>query len=294
MKLVGYIRALAVVCSLAGVHAFAACPETPVRLITDFDDTMKITDVLNKAKAGWNMLFSHDFFTGVPEFYRGFAKDACSEIDVVSGGWDAFSKYTIRDLKTNKVKYEYVHERPNLDISIYQFKSSQLWESHYHTSEYNVLIGDDTESDPEVYNDFMLKFPGQVLAAYIHIVTGRRLPTSVIPYYSIFEVALMEHAAGRLSEKTAMSVAHSVLKNENIQTLFPAYAVCPESASLLSTQYTKAMSQASPKLNHLAQQVNEFMIKSCTERNASKNIIDTCIDILIGSDKPKGDTSPAK
>src|SRR6185437_4644704 len=131
-----------------------------------------------------NTLWSHTFFLGIPEFYRGVARDNCAPIDVVSGGDAKLDGFTERDLDYNNVPYEFIAERPNLQISIYDFKMEQFQAVHATRPGYVVALGDDTQTDDSVMADSMAKFPRWISAGYIHVVTGRQLRAGVTPYYS--------------------------------------------------------------------------------------------------------------
>ena len=91
-----------------------------------------------------------------------------------------------------------------------------------------ILIGDDTENDPEVYADFSArtKQRNKVLAIYIRKITGRDLPKGSTGFVTAYDLALYEFKAGRLSEKDALVVGEAVLQSEN-NVFLPDFQQCP-------------------------------------------------------------------
>jgi phosphatidate phosphatase APP1 len=232
------------------------------QLITDFDDTIKITNTLNNSAAGWNTAFSRAVFTGTTELYKGWAH-AGAQINVVSGGLSAFSTFTLRDLNYNSIPFLALYERPSLADTIYNFKYKTISGLASRNGDKYVLIGDDTQSDFDVYSILQKTNPNKFIAAYIHRVTGRSLPSNVQPYYTDFEVAVFENAAGRFSDADLASSAQAILKMTSVKYLFPKFVVCPKTIDDFSPAYFDAISRLSSPLRSQATRVTSIIVNAC-------------------------------
>jgi hypothetical protein len=89
-----------------------------------------------------------------------------------------------------------------------------------------LLVGDDTEMDPEVYSEFAAPRPNQVLAIYIHRITGRPVPAGSFEFVTAYDIALHEYEARRLSEEQAAIVGNVVLASR-YSSFLPDFQACP-------------------------------------------------------------------
>lgn len=232
------------------------------QVISDNDDTIKITDTLNTTAASWNTIFSRAAFTGSTELFRSWARSG-AEINIVSGGLSMFSVFTTRDLNYNLIPFLGLYERPGVETTIYDFKIKTIISLASKNRDNYVLIGDDTQSDFDVYAAFRRANPTRVLAAYIHKVTGRTLPPNVQPYYTDFEVAVFENVAGRISDADLGRSITAVMNLKNIKFMFPNFAVCPKSIDEFSPQYFEAIAKLTPSLKATATRVTSVIVDDC-------------------------------
>lgn len=210
----------------------AGAPHNPVsfNIVSDVDDTVKITDVPDPLQVAWKGLFGKDVFRGMAGLYREMG---AQKLVFISGG-----PFLLRSSLTKLLVSE--NGFPPADFilrnfwpkpEIRKFKGNALQDLAPKVTGPFVLIGDDTEKDPEAFGDFAASPAGQdrVLAVYIHKVTGRELPPLAVPYFTAFDVALREAAAGRLTADQVVLVGNDVLSAAQDQPdhLFPSYAVCP-------------------------------------------------------------------
>lgn len=201
-------------------------------LVSDLDDTVKITDVSNRDNMHCNAVASKLVFAGMPQLYRFLLGEnsPAGHLMFLSG-----SPYILSD----KLR-EMLNEAHFPDYSLTLRSLKEYFNSHvsdfkkkkmeelYGASKGDsfVLIGDDTEKDPEVYAHFSAN-RNDVFAIYIHRITGRDLPQGSIAFVTAYDIAMHEFLAGRLSEKQAADVGNAVLKSSDV-TFLPNFQGCPE------------------------------------------------------------------
>ena len=192
-------------------------------VVSDYDDTMKIVNVASTVDKIVNGLFTELFFIGVPEYYSGLTN---AELIVVTGSPNFLASHINDSLKKAKIVNYSLFSRGLLDPKA-DFKTRILENLVTQGKGPFVLIGDDTEFDPEVYDAFQKRHPEKVLAIYIHRINNRGVPRSMNYYYSNYEIADAELSAGRLSASTATAVASAILSNQDAKKQFPTYEACP-------------------------------------------------------------------
>ncbi len=239
------------------------------QVISDNDDTLKITNALDTTAAGWNTFFSPAFFTGSTELFRSWARSG-AQINIVSGGLSALSSFTTRDLNYNLIPFLGLYERPTLGITIYDFKLQTISILAKRNLDKYVLIGDDTQSDFDVYSQLRKNNSNRFVAAYIHKITGRTLPPNVQPYYTDFEVAVFENVAGRISDSDLSRSANAILNLTRVEYLFPKFAVCPKSIDELSPQYFEAVAALKPTFKPTAMRVTTAIVDACLKHFSPK------------------------
>ena len=75
------------------------------------------------------------------------------------------------------------------------------------------MLGDDQEHDPRFYESLRDAYPEKVKAIYIHQLNEHILPIGQIGYYTAYEVAAHELAAGRLTENLLHNVKSFITKS---------------------------------------------------------------------------------
>ena len=219
-------------------------------IVSDVDDTVKVTDVLHSARALPNAIGSKLVFAGMPELYAqllGPGSDR-ERLRFISGSSTipdrqltevllAFPAYnlTLRGLKAS-------------DSSVRYYESERMKALYGTSSKMFILIGDDTEFDPEVYTNFAAAMPGQVRAIYIRRITGRQLPTGCIPFVTAYDIALEERLAGHFSEAQAAAVGRAVLASPD-STLLPRFQTCPSAS--IPDRNDPLKNQIQKRLSHL-------------------------------------------
>ncbi|KAG0172567.1 hypothetical protein DFQ28_010319 [Apophysomyces sp. BC1034] len=157
---------------------------TGISVISDIDDTIKITDVPD----GSDAILRNTFFRqarevpGMSDVYRNWAEQGASVHYVSNGPWQVFpalqeffkdTKFpkgsmhlrviTTQDLLLGKPKQHKLEVIPKI---FQDFPNRKF-----------ILVGDSGEYDPEIYQEIYARFPSQVAKIFIHDVTSERAMT---------------------------------------------------------------------------------------------------------------------
>lgn len=231
-------------------------------VISDVDDTIKITNSGSLVDAAWSGVFKKEVFPGMPELYRAWGKQ--HKIYFVTG-----SPTIIRDriqdlLREHKVRYERLVTRSNILERTYSYKLhaiSRIMEAQ--PTEQVVLVGDDVSADHEVFKALDEKFPGRVLVSYVRPVRNRPALAGQVPYVTAYDINTTELAAGRIGLVDYGVITAAVMVGAP-EKLLPPFAWCPTEldGTLLPTESS----------SHLgAQQVEDRVEEICRGRGARRH-----------------------
>ena len=160
-------------------------PPTGLSILSDIDDTVKITNVLDKRQLAVNT-FARPFraVDGMPVVLSRWAAAGMSMHYLSGSTWQLSSQLAaffdsvglpagVLDLKTVRLLDRSVLE---LGADAYEFKVPRIDATlrHYPERQF-VLVGDSGEKDPEVYAEMMKRYPQQISAIYIRDITGEPL-----------------------------------------------------------------------------------------------------------------------
>lgn len=230
-----------------------------VTVISDLDDTIKITDAGNLAHSSYNGIFTERVFTGMPEFLAA-TRTFSDALHVVSAGPKILIRARARDLLNKyKIKFDGLHFRtiPGREGKL-AFKVRTILDIMAKTPGEVILMGDDVDLDPEVYAEIVKAAPERVLAVYIHNVTNRKIPGDFTRYWTTMDLVLKEHLAGRIDAPTATTVVNALLKETKLSRIIPKFADCPtDSVAWEWQQSTIFVTEA----RELGQKLNDFCHK---------------------------------
>lgn len=231
-------------------------------LISDVDDTVKITHVTSKVRAAGRGLLRNAVYAGMAALYQELG----AELVFVSGSPQSLESKLRRSLierggfpEAKFVLRNWLRERDLAD-----FKRMRLQELAHNSAHPLILVGDDSEKDPELFLELANKLPpGRVSAIYIRQNLHRPLPTGVEPFTTAFELAVKELHARRLTTEAALRVGEATLTGagDGGRRLFPPFFICPEgcAAHLFSTTLE-------PRLHAMAQKLHELTASIFKER----------------------------
>ena len=198
---------------------------TSYTVVSDYDDTIKKTNVASPIDTVLNSFFSESVFIGVSEYYSNLKE---AELYILTGTPPFLKDNVVKTLKAvNVTNFKLAQKELPEDVIVFK---TRLLESLLKQGKGPfVLIGDDTQHDPQIYSDFQKKYPEKVLAIHIRRISNRRAAVGVNYFYSTYELTYLEFLAGRISAATVNSAANAVTKNKKSENQFPKYATCPDS-----------------------------------------------------------------
>ncbi len=230
-----------------------------ITVISDLDDTIKITDAGHVAHASYNGIFTERIFTGMPEFLEA-TRSFSDSLHVVSAGPKILIQSRARDLLNDyHIKFEGLHFRkiPGKEGKL-AFKVRTILEIMAKNPGEVILMGDDVDLDPEVYTEIVKQHPERVLAVYIHTVKNRKIPGDFTRYWTSLDLVLKEHIAGRLDATAVGSVISALSKESRLSRIIPNFADCPTSAVVWEWQQSTIFMNESLELSR---KLNEFCHK---------------------------------
>lgn len=237
-----------IVALLFSFNSFAS-----VMVISDLDDTIKITDAGDLGNATWNGIFTEKVFTGMPEFLKHTRKFSDS-LHVVSAGPRLIKSRVLSLLKKHKIQHDgvYLRKIPGKEGKM-DFKVRTIVEIMDKNPGDVILMGDDVDLDPEVYVEVVKRYPSRVIGVYIHTVKDRKIPGNFTRYWTSLDLALKEHIAGRMDNEGVSGVAASLLSEKKLSLIIPKFAHCPTSSVVwewqLATMFSTEAMELSRKLN---------------------------------------------
>ncbi len=202
----------------------------PLILISDLDDTIKISHTQSKLITIYRGLFRSSAFAGMAQLYAELlAFNPRSAFCVVSSSPPQIKRKVEFFLSSNKFPEANLVLRDWMrQPSIVKYKLGSilaLVEKAEQSGAMVILIGDDTEHDPEVFAHVAKRHPERVAARYLRIVRGREMPEGSIGFFTAFDVACAELAAGRLGNDEVLRVGDAVLKSE--KKIIPWFSLKP-------------------------------------------------------------------
>lgn len=193
-----------------------------VSIITDFDDTIKITE----GSGDLSDYLGDDIYTGMPEVFAG-ARTYTESLYVLTASPSIIRSRVKQILSNNKIAHRELILRRDLREGKLEYKAREISKILKANPDDFILIGDDVGKDPEVFDHIEKQFPGRILASYIHIVKARPIPTSVIPYWTSFDLSLREYLEGRMAGEEIEIIWKKLMLEPKFQFIFPKKADCP-------------------------------------------------------------------
>lgn len=236
----------------------------PILLISDLDDTVKISNTESMLSTVYRGLFRSSAFAGMADLYQEILRNPDSQFWIVSSSPPAIIKkidYFIQKNKFPKANIQLRDWIRQSSILKYKLKSIQ---SLVEASKLPViLVGDDTEHDATVFAHVAKKYPEKIIARYIHVVTGAALPDGSTPYFTAFDLACAELSKGRLSNEQVLRVGEAVLRAEKNSRLIPKFSLKPP------LQYVPFLSAVDHTIVELWEKISA-KIESMPKRKAKK------------------------
>lgn len=197
-------------------------------VVSDLDDTIKITNSSGGAGAVYNALFTYKTFSGTEELFQQFSH--YSDIHILTASPKLLRKNVLTLLNRIFLDYKTVTMRSlRKNKDVFKYKYDYLIKKITNNPKIKlILLGDNSGEDHLVYTKVKQLYPDNVEAIYIRKVKNLKLPKEVTPFISTAEVAANEHLMGRVTESELSSVVREVLSGK-FRRVVPRFAFCPKS-----------------------------------------------------------------
>lgn len=212
-----------------GLSLGSVSVEAGVRVVSDIDDTTKITNVADPFSRAWNGLFSSRAFSGMSELYSTLAVERGYSYEYLTGAPEFFTEKVRYFLGKNGFPKGGLHLRPLVGSgSLREYKTRVLKKIlETYPDDKFIFIGDDTQRDFEVYDDVYRSAPDRILSIYIRKITNRPLPPSAYPFLSAFDIARTEYIMGRLEVSEVAPTAIAIISEPHDRRIMPRFTYCP-------------------------------------------------------------------
>lgn len=227
-------------------------------LVTDLDDTLKISHTTSRLRTVFRGLFMHQAYAGMSELYQEWIGD--QEYVLISSSPQSIAGIVGRFLSRHRFPRRVrIWLRDWLrQTDIRRYKSDTLKRLVRDLPAPYIFVGDDSEWDPEVFHRFQQEHPDQVLAIYIRRMRGRPLPEGVIPFHTAFEIAYAELQAKRMKVPQVARVGKAILDQKNPDLIIPYFAVAPDGLPL----------EIHPMLQNIQNSLHERLVSIHEQRKA--------------------------
>ncbi len=196
-------------------------------VISDVDDTIKITNSGNLWQAAWRGAFTKDVFPGMIDVYKSWGSED-AKIYFVTASPSVLRVKINELLHTYEVPHVKLITRSNVLESKLKYKVREYRKIlDAHPDEEAVLVGDDVGQDPEVFQEITRLYPNRVLASYIRPVKNRAALSEQIPYITSFDIATSERGRGRMRFDIIAKTAVATLTGQE-DKLLPEFTWCPK------------------------------------------------------------------
>ena len=229
-------------------------------IISDLDDTIKVTNTRNFRAAAYNAVFSTKAYLGMPQLMEEL-REYSAGLYYVSASPRLLTSRIQRFFKKNEMKVDGFYSRSLRQLGEKKlFKIAAIKDILDKTADEVVLIGDDSQEDEEIYRIIKAEYPDLVKAVYIHNVYNVSPTSKAMRFFSAFDIAVAEYEAQRMTFEQVASIAKTILKSKQMEQIFPMFAYCP---TKLSEFNSPPLSKVSP----LSLAVSTKIIAYCNLRS---------------------------
>jgi len=200
-----------------------------IGIISDFDDTIKITNTTNRIKTVLRGLFKNQHYAGMSELYQEVLSRTGGLFFVVSSSPKSIRYKILRFLDQGNYPKRVVYLRDWLrqkDVRAYKMKAIISILESYSSMQW-ILVGDDSEWDPEIYAEIKAANPTKIVSIYIRSIRNRPLPPMAQSFFTPYEVALHEYNAGRLILSQVARIGKSLTDADDFEKIIPYFAHHP-------------------------------------------------------------------
>lgn len=175
------LLSLTVIIAVTVLSSLAFSEERKIILVSDVDDTIKVSHVLNKGGALSHAANISGAFTGMSQLYKLIARESNAKVIYLSNAPEGFENFQpIRFLHENFLEYNDFPAGELLlrkDLNDQNHKLNQLRRLLLEENpSAMILIGDNGERDSEIYHQFTQesKLSGVKIVSFIHQLYGTK------------------------------------------------------------------------------------------------------------------------
>ncbi|MBK7892984.1 MAG: hypothetical protein IPJ84_19665 [Bdellovibrionales bacterium] len=203
-------------------------------LVTDVDDTIKVTHVRDVVDRTVRFFTEPQSFAGMDLLYkRMLNSQPHGEFAVVSGAPRAVQmavQWFLVAFGFPAPSYLQTREMFE-DTALFKIKAiSNLFRFNERDGAVVVMVGDDTEQDPFVYDNVSKNYYIEP-TVYIRRVSNRGIGAGAQYFDSAADIAVLEFLAGRLEPQDVYDVYKSILSEAELPRLFVPGEYCPGDSS---------------------------------------------------------------
>jgi phosphatidate phosphatase APP1 len=235
--------------------------EAKTLIISDIDDTVKMTDVLGKtSKVVFNGVFRTKAFSGMSELYQQLVKEN-DVIYYVSGSPKIIRIRVDEFLEENNFpqKKNLILKDKTSDDTV-KFKLSAIKKILEQVKpDKLIMIGDDGEHDPEIYNKIAEEYPHLVQSIYIRAIQNRDFKG--INFFSAVEIAGAEMLKGNLNVSNLEIVTQGFINQSNHSGISLEKRYCPKDGRVFLEELKQK--NTDQKAINLFEKTQEKIMSSC-------------------------------
>lgn len=225
-----------------------------ISIVSDLDDTLKITNSKNLSEAVRNALLSTKPYGEMPTLVSEM-KAYTNELYVLTASPSLIRNSILNFLAVNQIDYRDLITRDFEDLGDkFKYKYDAVNMILKNSGDSLILIGDDNEVDQNVYAKVASEKPSKIKAVYIHLVTNRKLLPGVTGYLTSFDIAKAEYKAGRLTLESTLNIGEKIARTplKKMKKFFPDFAYCPKNLRAINgynTQLVNLTNTINAKIN---------------------------------------------
>jgi hypothetical protein len=224
-----------IILSISLIFALGSSWARPLVVVSDLDDTLKITQVQSSGRAVWNGVFTRKVFAGIPLLWDTLVHATTASYVLTSSPnqlrFNIEKLFMKFDMQVDELITRNIFRQR--DSFKYKYQAiKEILKNHPRAGV--VLMGDNTDKDHEVYQQIHDEYPNRVVAIYMHRVKKLNIPSGQTPWITTFDIAYNEFLANRMSYSEVVSIYESVI-NANMKSIIPTKLFCPTSETDWST-----------------------------------------------------------
>jgi hypothetical protein len=218
-----------------------------ISIVSDLDDTIKITNSGDTVEGAINAALKSDVFTGMTEFFMA-AKLYTNELHVLSASPTILRTKITMTLNKRNIDFDsLILKDPLKNETKFDYKVREIKKILQQSSDDLILIGDDVGQDPESYAEIQRLYPNRILAIYIHSIKNRQIPSGH-KYWTTFDLFLREFTAERMSPGWLEKGIEILLQERELTKIVPLFAHCPTEVSIWTWQLSSIYSEEAAKM----------------------------------------------